>query len=109
MAPRIMDVATGMNTALGPGADDHFPGWENVELVVPGVDEVGAWISAYQKSAPAFSEKEARLFPLVCAALWAIWGHPPMDDARIDGGSLVVDYMRCLLEDVWELAARLRR
>jgi hypothetical protein len=58
--------------------------------------------------APPFDEKEARLLPLVCAANWTTWGHPPMDEERVESCGLVADFMRSLLRDSWDIYSIVR-
>ena len=108
MSPRIMEVAYAMNLALGPGASLRFAGAEHLELVMPEEADIARWIASYRRFAPAFGDKEATLFPLVCAAVWPMWGHPHVDEARVDKCELVPDYMRRFLRDPEMVTALLR-
>ena len=103
MSPRSLDISKGLATALGPGADDHFPGWERSQLLPPAREDAVRWLEQYLVFAPPFDDKEARLLPLVCAANWTTWGHPPMDEQRVESCDLVAEYMRCLLNDSWDI------
>jgi Ser/Thr protein kinase RdoA (MazF antagonist) len=108
MSPRSLDISKGLGTALGPGADDHFPGWERARLEMPDREAVVGWLECYMRFAPPFDEKEARLLPLVCAANWTTWGHPPMDEERVESCGLVADFMRSLLRDSWDIYSIVR-
>ena len=109
MSPRSLDISKGLATSLGPGADDHFPGWERAPLEMPDREAVAGWLENYMRFAPPFDEKEARLLPLVCAANWTTWGHPPMDEERAESCELVADFMRCLLHDSWDICSIVRQ
>ena len=109
MSPRSLDISKGLATSLGPGADGHFPGWEQVPLEMPDREAIVGWFENYMQFAPPFQEKEALLLPLVCAANWTTWGNPPRDEERVESAGLVADFMRCLLQDSWDIYSIVRQ
>ena len=106
--PRLYDVAYALCTMIGlKWHSEAHPShvWKNVNILTS--QAVAAWLHAYRTHAPAFSEEEVRLLPLVCAAVWpeVLNGFVPCNSEEVEGCEAVIYFMRYLLEDVdWGLS-----
>jgi glutathione S-transferase len=90
-----------MNVALGWSLEvDHFFDFRWQQVVMPELDAILAWLDAYRRRAPALSDKEIALFPLVCAAIWptSSCGFVPYDEQTLENCEHIADYMRHMLD-----------
>lgn len=102
LAPRLHDLSRAIDIGIGWGSSVEDPytfSWHQTD--VPSVDDIAEWMESYLELGPPLSQKEVKLLPYVCAAMWGVAGCPavPRSDAEVENCERAADFMRLWLTE----------